>query len=291
MSAAGFPYLSVLTLAPLLGALVVGLLPRGRPALAKQVALGWSVAVLGLAVAMWIEFDPLGCAVPVPRVLHVDSDLGRAVHVRGRRHRTRDDRPHRAARTAGDPLLLARGRGPARRPGAPLGAGVLRARARPGEHDDRRLRRGGRLSLLCFLRDHARADVLPHRLLRWRAPAVRRREVLPLLPRRWAVHARRGGGTLGPRWTHLRLGDAYERRFFDDGRAVAVPRVLRGVRHQGAVLPVPHLAARRGWRRPRRRRGAARRRAGQGGDLRDSALLPAVCFRTPPSISRRSRWP
>jgi NADH-quinone oxidoreductase subunit M len=60
MSDAGFPYLSVLTLAPLFGALVVALLPRSRPALAKQVALGWSVAVLGLAVAMWLEFVPSG---------------------------------------------------------------------------------------------------------------------------------------------------------------------------------------------------------------------------------------
>ena len=35
--------------------------------------------------------------------------------------------------------------------------------------------------------------------------------------------------------------------------ALAVPRLLPRVRHQGAVLPVPHLAARRRWRRPGRR--------------------------------------
>jgi NADH-quinone oxidoreductase subunit M len=56
----GFPYLSVLTVLPLVGALVVGLTPRSRPALAKPVALVFSLAVLGLTVAMWLNFDPNG---------------------------------------------------------------------------------------------------------------------------------------------------------------------------------------------------------------------------------------
>jgi len=60
MSEADFPYLSLLTGLPLLGALVVALLPRTRPALAKQVALVWSLAVLGLALATWFAFRPNG---------------------------------------------------------------------------------------------------------------------------------------------------------------------------------------------------------------------------------------
>ncbi|TDC02717.1 NADH-quinone oxidoreductase subunit M [Micromonospora fluostatini] len=52
-----FPFLSVLTVAPLVGALVVVLLPRSRPVLAKQVALGWSLLVLALSVAMWVTFQ------------------------------------------------------------------------------------------------------------------------------------------------------------------------------------------------------------------------------------------
>jgi NADH-quinone oxidoreductase subunit M len=52
-----FPYLSVLTGAPLVGALVVAFLPRTRPALAKQVALVWSLAVLALSVVMWLAFQ------------------------------------------------------------------------------------------------------------------------------------------------------------------------------------------------------------------------------------------
>ncbi|MCX4468813.1 NADH-quinone oxidoreductase subunit M [Micromonospora sp. MW-13] len=55
-----FPFLSVLTVAPLVGALVVALLPRRRPDLAKQVALGWSLLVLVLSVVMWVAFKTDG---------------------------------------------------------------------------------------------------------------------------------------------------------------------------------------------------------------------------------------
>ena len=52
-----FPFLSVLTVAPLVGALVVAFIPRSRGELAKIVALGWSLAVLVLSVVMWIAFQ------------------------------------------------------------------------------------------------------------------------------------------------------------------------------------------------------------------------------------------
>ncbi|MEH0844551.1 NADH-quinone oxidoreductase subunit M [Micromonospora sp. CPCC 205711] len=55
-----FPFLSVLTVAPLVGALVVALLPRRRPDLAKQVAFGWSLLVLALSVVMWFAFQADG---------------------------------------------------------------------------------------------------------------------------------------------------------------------------------------------------------------------------------------
>ena len=81
----------------------------------------------------------------------------------------------------------------------------------------------------------------------------------------WVV----GGKTFD--WQALVAGRHHHRH-----RAVAVPRLLPRVRDQGAVLPVPHLAARRRWRRPGRRGGAARRRAGQGRHVRHPALLPAA---------------
>jgi NADH-quinone oxidoreductase subunit M len=52
----GFPFLSILTLAPLVGAAVVAVIPRTKGDLAKKVALGWSLAVLVLSIFMWIAF-------------------------------------------------------------------------------------------------------------------------------------------------------------------------------------------------------------------------------------------
>ncbi|GIJ47351.1 NADH-quinone oxidoreductase subunit M [Virgisporangium aliadipatigenens] len=55
-----FPFLSVLVAAPLVGAIVVALLPKSKAALAKQVALVWSLAVLGLTIVMWTAFKADG---------------------------------------------------------------------------------------------------------------------------------------------------------------------------------------------------------------------------------------
>ncbi len=52
-----FPYLSVLTAAPLVGALAVALVPRSRPQLAKWLAFGSSLVVLGISIAMWVAFQ------------------------------------------------------------------------------------------------------------------------------------------------------------------------------------------------------------------------------------------
>src|SRR6266498_1294606 len=52
----GFPFLSILTLAPLVGGLVVAFIPKTRGDLAKIVALGISVALLVLSIVMWIAF-------------------------------------------------------------------------------------------------------------------------------------------------------------------------------------------------------------------------------------------
>ena len=56
----GFPFLSILTLAPLVGAVVVAVIPKAQSELAKIVALCWSVAVLVLSVVMWIVFKAGG---------------------------------------------------------------------------------------------------------------------------------------------------------------------------------------------------------------------------------------
>ncbi|SNY68156.1 NADH-quinone oxidoreductase subunit M [Paractinoplanes atraurantiacus] len=55
-----FPFLSILTLLPLVGAVVVACIPRARADLAKMVALAWSLVVLVLSVVMWIAFQTGG---------------------------------------------------------------------------------------------------------------------------------------------------------------------------------------------------------------------------------------
>lgn len=52
-----FPFLSLLTLLPLVGAAVVAFVPRTKAGLAKILALGWSVATLLLSIVMWIAFE------------------------------------------------------------------------------------------------------------------------------------------------------------------------------------------------------------------------------------------
>ncbi|GGQ70618.1 NADH-quinone oxidoreductase subunit M [Couchioplanes azureus] len=52
-----FPFLSILTLLPLVGAAVVAFLPRRNGGLAKIVALVWSLVVLALSIGMWVAFQ------------------------------------------------------------------------------------------------------------------------------------------------------------------------------------------------------------------------------------------
>lgn len=51
------PWLTTILLLPALGAVAVALLPKGRPQLAKQLALAVSLATLGLVIAMALQFD------------------------------------------------------------------------------------------------------------------------------------------------------------------------------------------------------------------------------------------
>jgi len=54
---ADFPFLSILTLLPLVGAAVVAFIPQSRGQLAKVVALVWSLVVLVFSLLMWIAFE------------------------------------------------------------------------------------------------------------------------------------------------------------------------------------------------------------------------------------------
>lgn len=53
-----FPWITALGLVPLVGGIIVALLPRGRELLAKQVALGFALLTLGGTIAMALQFAP-----------------------------------------------------------------------------------------------------------------------------------------------------------------------------------------------------------------------------------------
>jgi NADH-quinone oxidoreductase subunit M len=55
-----FPWLTVITALPAVGAVVIALLPKGRDLASKQVALGFSVVTLALTVVLAVQFSPSG---------------------------------------------------------------------------------------------------------------------------------------------------------------------------------------------------------------------------------------
>ncbi|RYG00404.1 MAG: NADH-quinone oxidoreductase subunit M, partial [Caulobacteraceae bacterium] len=52
------PWLSILTFGPLLGAILLALLPEGKPKAARGIAFGVSTLVLLGALGMLIQFKP-----------------------------------------------------------------------------------------------------------------------------------------------------------------------------------------------------------------------------------------
>ena len=60
MKSADFPFLSLLTVLPLVGAVLVGVIPRAKAELAKMVALIWSLGILVLALVAWAQFEAQG---------------------------------------------------------------------------------------------------------------------------------------------------------------------------------------------------------------------------------------
>ncbi len=269
----GFPLLSVITFLPLAGVLLILLFARGKPQVYKVISLVVTLAAFALSVWMLFAFKTKLPGHAVRRDGHLDRAAEHQVrHGRGR-HRRAARVPHHAARRDRHHRQLALRQGPR--------GGLLHlAAAAPGGHG-RRVLRHRPLPLLRVLGGHAHPDVLHHRRVGRPAARLRGDQVLPVHAHRQPAHAagdhrgrvlRQGpdGGAdvrhPGARQDGLRLPPA----------VLGVPRLLRGLRHQGADVPGAHLAPRRA------RRGAhgglrdPGRRPPQDGRVRHAALLPAL---------------
>ena len=156
------------------------------------------------------------------------------------------------------------------------GQRLLRPHAGPRGRPDGHLPVGRPLPVLRLLGGDARPDVLPHRDVGLRAAHLRRPQVLHLHRRRLGAAAARdpvpgrppGQGPRRPPDLRPTGTDGLEGPQ-PRHRPVAVPGLRGVVRHQGAAVPAPHMAARRPRRGADRGVGAPRR---------------------PPSGSSTARW-
>ena len=217
--------------------------------------------------------QPAECRVPVRRAAAVDSVDRRGLLPRRRRLQHAadpaddDDGVHRGAVVVdGDHRA---------------GEGVRHLPARPADRHARRVHVARLPAVLPVLGSDAGADVLPHRHLGQRQPALLGDQVLPLHPGRQRRHAAGHPGALLP---HAGHGDgaAHVRRHPVPAAEPAVrpavvglPGVLPRLRDQGADVPVPHLAARRAHRRADGRLGDSGGRPPEDGHLRVHPLQPA----------------
>ncbi len=239
-----FPWLTTLGAVPLVGALVVAALPRTRDLLAKQVALGFSLVVLALTVVLALRFEPNSEEqfqfaethewIPQFGVSYAVGVDGIALGA---------DRPGDGAHADLHPGLVAR-----RLPPASPGRHLLLAVPAARDAHDRRVRGDRRVPVLRLLRGDADPDVLHHRVLRGPAAFLRSGEVPALQPVRRPADA--GGGDRPVRRVRRRQPGVPVREPARPGhrtehRAMAVPRLLRRLRHQGAAVAGAHVAARR----------------------------------------------
>ncbi len=162
------------------------------------------------------------------------------------------------------------------------GARVLRTHAGAHVGHDRRVRVARSVPVLRDVGGDAHPDVFHHRGVGRGAAPVRRHQVLHLYVFRIAVDA---GGDPGARLArrppdrHLLVLVRVPDRAPGRARArrlLAVRRLLPRVRHQGADVPVSHLAPRRARGGSHRRLGDPRRRAAQDGDVRVPPVRPAA---------------
>ena len=271
----GFPILSVITFLPLAG-VIAHAARRPRQAARSTRSSRWSstLAAFALAIVMMFAFDTHAPRHAVRRERDVDQGAQHPLQLRRGRHRRAAALPHDVPRRDRHHRQLELRQGPR--------DGLLRLAAAAAGGHGRRVLRHRPLPLLRVLGGHARADVLHHRHLGRAAAHLRGHQVLPVHAGRQPAHAGRHhrgrvlrAGQHGRR-PHLRHPGAQPPGLPVPPAVLGVPRLLRGLRHQGADVPAAHLAAGRARRGAHGRLGDPRRRPAEDGRLRHPALLPAL---------------
>ena len=211
-----------------------------KDAAARWVALGVSVATFIVSLVVLGRFDPASPdpfqMVEIARWVRVDRTV---VHRRHRRPQHLDAPAHNVPVPRLDPRLLDDHEG---RPPLP--------RRDPGARDggDRHVRHPRPAALLPVLRGAPRPDVPADRRVGRPAPHLRRDQVLPVHDGGLGVPARRDPVPVraadGPRLFGYGAMHGRRSRGARYHRPVALPRVLRRVRGEGAIGPAAHLAAR-----------------------------------------------
>ena len=290
MTGVTFPILTTIVFLPAAGALALLAIDTDggrRDGAVRWAALAVSLLVFAGTLLVWAVFDPLLGGLPARGAARVDRTVRDRVPRGCRRRQPVPGRADRLPDAARAPVVV--GRRPAPR------QGVLGADAAARERDDRRLRLDRSLPVLRVLGRDAGADVLPDRRLGLRPPHLRRREVLALHDGRKRADA--GGHPLarlparrGDRAVQLQPHRPRRAQHPRQAPVLVLPRLHGGLRHQGAAVPLPHVASRRPRRGAHGRVGDPRRRAAQDGHVRPGALfVPAL----PRSGRRRSHrtWP
>ena len=277
--------LSIILFTPLAGALLLIFVPKEQKDAIRWIAQHFragrpagfhpaGAVVLGAALRTRLQ-------VHGGRAQQLDSLDRRRLRPRHRRHFLPADHADHAAGLDFDPVFVDRNREP--------GEGILHLVSGPADRHAGRLHGARFLPVLRFLGSHAGADVLADRHLGRPAKTLRRHQVLPLhlvrlgtdaavravpvllqLPSDRAVHLQHSGVIQDGAADLPRSGIRF------NVRHLAVPGILPGLRHQGADVPVPHLAA--GCPRGGAHRGFGHpgRRSAEDGNLRLRPLRPAV---------------
>ena len=277
--------LSIILFTPLAGALLLIFVPKENKDAIRWIANIFALA--GLLVSTPAGALVLGPALRARLQVHgghaqqLDPFHRRRLRPRHRRHFLSADHADHAAGMDFDPLLVDRNREP--------GEGILHLVSGPADRHAGRLHGARFLPVLRLLGSHAGPHVPADRHLGRPAKTLRRHQVLPLyavrlrpdaafravpvflqLPSDRAVHLQHSGALQDgpadlPR-SGLRL----------NLRDSVVPGFLPGLRHQGADVPVPHLAAGRPRGSAHGGFGHPGRRSAEDGNLRLRPLRAAV---------------